>query len=343
MAKVVADFKWKVQPYRFLTELKEEYTRTVLIATRASGERLAKEGEQWMKQNAPWRDRSEDERAREIETGWLSPSTPHAREGLFVKLVDDKEGRNAYQSALASAKNQDALQIDKINEQRKEERNRRKRKATENRDSVIEDGVVSYESARKAFRKAQKRIRTMPSLRPISKLPKSRSAAAAVQRKERGFLTPLVEIRFSHGRDIPYAVWLEIAHGGRWGIISKAIGHFKPKLMAEIKKISTLVQYRDSLQMPVEGSSPEERFARHVANENRYRAQSGEPEYKPWSAEEQASKRKNQARYRVEKKARKKAREANEKYKANMGTPLNKYTPPKVDYFPAQSQPARRK
>lgn len=50
----------------------------------------------------------------------------------------------------------------------------------------------------------------------------------------------LAELVFSHGDDVPYAVWLEIANGGRYAIIAPAIDYWGPKLMNDIQRIVNL-------------------------------------------------------------------------------------------------------
>jgi hypothetical protein len=44
-------------------------------------------------------------------------------------------------------------------------------------------------------------------------------------------------IVLSHGDDIPYAIWLEIANGGRFAIIAQAIDVFGAKLMDDLQKM----------------------------------------------------------------------------------------------------------
>jgi hypothetical protein len=50
----------------------------------------------------------------------------------------------------------------------------------------------------------------------------------------------LAELVFSHGENVPYAVWLEIANGGRYAIIAPAIDYWGPRLMQDVQRIVNL-------------------------------------------------------------------------------------------------------
>lgn len=50
----------------------------------------------------------------------------------------------------------------------------------------------------------------------------------------------LAELVFAHGEDVPYAVWLELAHGGTYAIIAPAIDYWGPRLMQDIQRIVNL-------------------------------------------------------------------------------------------------------
>lgn len=45
-------------------------------------------------------------------------------------------------------------------------------------------------------------------------------------------------IRLAHG--VPYGLWLEIAHGGRWAIITKAIDHWGPIVWKDMQRMMNL-------------------------------------------------------------------------------------------------------
>lgn len=50
----------------------------------------------------------------------------------------------------------------------------------------------------------------------------------------------LAELVFAHGENVPYGVWLEIAHGGNFAIIAPAIDYWGPRLMQDIQRIVNL-------------------------------------------------------------------------------------------------------
>ena len=54
---------------------------------------------------------------------------------------------------------------------------------------------------------------------------------------ERDIAQRLVVIYLSHGPDIEYGKWLELANGGRYAIIMKTIGAHLPELKAELDAI----------------------------------------------------------------------------------------------------------
>lgn len=118
-------FRWEVPPDLAFPQLVERYTRTIITTGRRVAQSRANEAEQWMKDNAPWQDR-----------------TGAARAGLHV---DVREG---------------------------------------------------------------------PAV--------------------------LAELVFAHGDDVPYGVWLELAHGGQNAIIAPAIDYWGPRLMQDIQRIVNL-------------------------------------------------------------------------------------------------------
>lgn len=50
----------------------------------------------------------------------------------------------------------------------------------------------------------------------------------------------LAELVFAHGDDVPYGVWLELAHGGQNAIIAPAIDYWGPRLMQDVQRIVNL-------------------------------------------------------------------------------------------------------
>lgn len=55
-------FKWDVEPGLAFGQLVERYTNTIMVSGRRVAASRAEEAEQWMKDNAPWQDRTGDAR-----------------------------------------------------------------------------------------------------------------------------------------------------------------------------------------------------------------------------------------------------------------------------------------
>lgn len=62
MAKT-SGFKWDVAPNQAFPQLVENYTKAIFVSGRRVAEQRAKDGEEWMKANAPWTDRTGRARA----------------------------------------------------------------------------------------------------------------------------------------------------------------------------------------------------------------------------------------------------------------------------------------
>lgn len=93
---------WNVQPYRWLHELDANYAMTRIATTRSAAQQTAIDAEQWMKDNAPWKDR-----------------TGAARKGLRVLVDEDREELKAYEDKLSKARSADSSALRKTNTQRK--------------------------------------------------------------------------------------------------------------------------------------------------------------------------------------------------------------------------------
>lgn len=78
----------------------------------------------------------------------------------------------------------------------------------------------------------------------MNKLPKNMSASTAFEKKLRSTRTALVDFRFTHNQKLRYPIYLEIANGGRYSIIAPALAYWTPIIMARIKSLANLVQYR---------------------------------------------------------------------------------------------------
>lgn len=306
-------FEWDVQPYQFLYQLRAQYTQAVLQATRNSAAALAVEATSWMKQHAPWQDRTEA-----------------ARKGLRAYVVDRPEEGAAYEEGRAAAKNIDDLLLDELVLQTRE-----RREAAQRRLGVLQRGQAGFsqEMVRrnrrtkeivkrytleypevppqpKAASRLKYNLRTQRQYRRPRSVPKGRSAVAQFEKEWKGQVSQLVEVKFKHNTKLSYPIWLEIANQGRYAIIAKAVGHFSPVMMAKIKQIANLKQFRDKLAIAPQRTQAEiyQEFVREEEWEK------GKP-YEPWSKERQQRRKARRMTYNRE--AEKARREDNRAYLAN--------------------------
>lgn len=66
------------------------------------------------------------------------------------------------------------------------------------------------------------------------------AARAGLHVKELESPGVLTELVFSHDESLDYPIWLEIAHGGKFAIIAKAIDVWGPILMNDLQRIMNL-------------------------------------------------------------------------------------------------------
>ena len=305
----MAEF-WNVQPYAFLYELRAEYTQSVTQATKNSAATMAKEAEAWMKQNAPWKDRPDDP-----EEGFKGGA---ARRGLKAYVVGSRDEAGLKRIYQQNARAIDKMELQRINAERSEKRSKAKRRSNALIHSTRADDIDAdywqkeneyraqgrtmddantmkrmrgfYRAAeidrrnRAEGRKLARNLKVQKQYKRRSAVPVGQSATKLFEKKWEGMRQPLVDVRFSHDEDLSYAIWLEIANGGRYNIIARAINHWYPKFFAKVKQISTLKQFRDKLAIRPEPASPETRFAQHVADKNRGNT-AGDRTYYPWDRE----------------------------------------------------------
>jgi hypothetical protein len=269
--KAQVGFEWDVQPYAFLNELRAAYTQTVMLATQKRAETISAQATQWMKQNAPWTDQ-----------------TGSARKGLFAKIVGEEEQRELYDTGMKEAVERDKEILRERQEAARERRGpllAQKTRARLGTKERTEDGrvILPYVPPDPVeFRRLKKKLTQRQYQKP-TRVPKRRSAVAQFEREWRGAREPLVEVKFSHDRDLTYPIWLEIANQGRFAIIARAVQYWGKILMGEVKKISTLKQYRDKIIMSTPPTQ-QEMFAETARQETIRKNR----EYEPWSPERQA-------------------------------------------------------
>lgn len=180
----------------FLYDLRENYTQFVMATGSRVAEARAREATQWMRENAPWKDRTVEER---VKARTPDPYGPNARQSLiaYVGEAGTAEERRMHGIDVRTAQRADKRALGALNRARKKA------------------GQVALASLPKNMRTA------------ITPLP------------ARG---PIAEVHFEHGdrRRIPYAIWLEIAHGGKYSILAPAVSYWGAKMMSDIQRIINL-------------------------------------------------------------------------------------------------------
>lgn len=291
---------WNVQPYQFFSELNRMYTQTIIVGTRGKATQMAEEATLWMREHAPWKD-TDVVRMVEGKRVVIFPAGT-ARQGLRAYVMQNRDEIQSYRAMLAEAKNTDKMLLDQMNEQRRTAKEIALRNARSWKEEQVEirsigkgrRGLATYVTeANPAFaRKEIKRIKSLQKYKPLTSVPKGQSAVAALEKSKAGLFGPLVEIRFAHRERLPYAIWLEIANGGKYSIISKALDYWSPRFMREIQRLSNLVQYQGTLALgPV--TSVEEQFAQ---NAREYEFSEDKP-YKPFDREEHKQRLKRRRYY----------------------------------------------
>lgn len=105
----------------------------------------------------------------------------------------------------------------------------------------------------------------------LKKVPTKKSPIAAFQKRFKVEKAFIVQLRFRHGptNRVPYALWLEIANQGRYGIISKAIDYWSSRLMNDIRSMVNLKQFQktDLSSVVTKHQPTAEDFQRYVERE----------------------------------------------------------------------------
>jgi hypothetical protein len=272
-------FQWSVEPYRWLYELREEYTRSVTLASRSKAYEYAEKAEAWMKQNAPWKDRTLGERMRK-GVDYL----PGARAGLRVR-VDNKQEESEYKTGMAAAIKEDKRQLKILN-------------ATSQRQRDI---LASYDKERLTqglITQGQYQANIAKYDRTFARrdaLPKNKSAVVAFEKATRSNRLPVVYLKFSHHPRVTYAVWLEIAKGGRYAIVGPATEYWGQKFLNEINSLVQLKQYRDRIVLGEIQTAKESSAERFAAHSERMTAKHGS--YTPWSDDLKAERKRRRKYY----------------------------------------------
>lgn len=61
------------------------------------------------------------------------------------------------------------------------------------------------------------------------------AAEAGLHTTARQEMPVILELTLSHGADVPYGIWLELAHGGRFAIIAPSVDYWGPRIMEDFK------------------------------------------------------------------------------------------------------------
>lgn len=274
-------FEWKVQPYQFIGDAQRAYTSAIMLTSRKAGYEIAREAKAWMQDNAPWTDRDivrkiRDGKGNIVGERILYPAGT-ARRSLHVSRMKDPKTKQ-YEADMAAARNEDALLLDEV---RQWIRINKKKAISE---------ANKMGGAAGARRKAE--INKMRRFQP--KLYKNESKVEALKKQQAGYKSPLVSLRFHYYKGPPYAIWLEIGMQGRYGIISRAIDYWSPKLMAKIRSLSNLKQYEGMFTFG-EIEEPEEQFASFLSS----RAEGGFST-KTWSEQLKQTRTKRRPEYNYE-------------------------------------------
>lgn len=196
-------FKWNIPPGKWTIEsLRAEVLDQVFYTVNSSADKLAVEAEQWMKDNAPWKDVEVRRRSQRAKTVRLRP------------------GQDPYEIVFPAGNARKHL---RVYVERESQEQLRLNKAT-NREAARRDAIALAELNKKRGYRQQV---------PLSRLPKEMRAERAPK-----YNHPLARIIFTHGsrQRVPYAVWLELAHQGRFSIIDKATYYWGAKIMTRLKQ-----------------------------------------------------------------------------------------------------------
>lgn len=337
-----------MQPYRFLQELCDRYTETVITATQKRAETIKEEATQWMREHAPWQDKTVYEPGTDKKKIKYPAGT--ARKGLRAVVVKDERSAQIFEDLMAKAKNQDNIELARRRERRLARLESAKRRASSIRAGrgpllqtirhpqtkkgrhpiagasghpvrILDLGKPPDPKAAERYEKAFKKRKWY---KRIHSLPKSVSAVAKVEQRFRGQV-PLVDVHFTHNTRLPYVIWLEIANQGRYAIISRTIAYWGPKLFKEIETIARLKQYREKIAFGPESPTAREEFESYAALRT---AQTGHP-YQAWSEEIRLARAERRREYREggKQKVQEAARRTAE-YREKLGKPLSRYEEP---------------
>lgn len=243
---------WDVQPYAEVTKLVQNYTNAQVIGTRRHVAKVAEEATEWMRKNAPWKDRPEDVRqAIRDRRNRLGDSEYVGRGPQVKKRKQGERDKAKFVPDLHAREALVARALDPYSARRARDKLRSNLKAAD-RATLRSDNERRESAGRKL----------------LTSVPKSRSALASFESQIDPYIGPIAQLEFTYDEDagIWYAIWLEIAKGQRYSIIGKAVQHWQPKLEARLRSNMNLVQYQGITFG--ETTSQSEIFQQHVRDYN---------------------------------------------------------------------------
>ena len=259
-------FQWNVQPYDLIDEMRAEYTQVILAGTNKMLNQLAPEVEQWMKDNAPWQDRSHN-----------------ARDSLRARVLSDETEAATYASGLAKARAEDAKKLKKLNAERRGAAGSQTITVGRGDDARTTQTLGSLRTGGAAAKIALKRV------------PSHLSSVVAYKAGYKPEKVLIGQIKLSYGGDrnqVPYAVWLEVANQGRYAIIARAIDYWGGIFIQRLRQVARLKQFRDIISFG-DIETPEQAFSDFVRREELW----GEP-YTPHDSQRRKMNVKRRARER---------------------------------------------
>lgn len=215
-------YRWNIPDQRyFLQDLREAFTQQVLSAAAGQANALAEEATQWMRQNASWND---------VDV-WVKSQRggPKKRRG-----PNDREDYRFFPAG--NARRHLVAEVTRFTKEEMKWRTALDRQAAMENTEALE---------------SENRARARAGKKPLQRLQKKWLKPGAPEDK-RLFLT----ITLKHGDEnvVPYAIWLEIAHQGRYSILDKATYMFADKFANSIKRLRNLKQFQGA-NLPTRGLS----------------------------------------------------------------------------------------
>jgi hypothetical protein len=217
MAKKKAAFTWQLpEGMHAIEDLRILYTNASFQVINRLADRYAGEATTWMKQNAPWRDRN-----------------PEAFAKAKIKNSDLKHARSQLRARVVRYSKSDLEKQDRMRDTLYNRTEAIKDKYNRLLETISTD-IFKDPNEKEVFqtggirRSANKKNRRITNTLPEAMTPREPAL---------NYDVPFAEIVFEHGNRwaVPHSIWLELAHGGRYGIISRAVEYWGNKFIRGIQ------------------------------------------------------------------------------------------------------------